>query len=148
MKRIFLILIFSSALIAQPDWERWEAKEVNYELQSISQKSYDINDSSLEMTILSTVKNGYYFFISDLDGDNCPFYPSCSAFLVESVKQTNFIQGALMFSDRFTRDLNLFKDPLNYHLHESGKFYDPVENYSLNPRKFILFSESDKIEVK
>jgi putative component of membrane protein insertase Oxa1/YidC/SpoIIIJ protein YidD len=144
MKKALFILLFSTTIFAQHDWQRWSAAEVNYEVLSTKGKSYEIDNSNISMLLMSGLKNAYYFLISDLDGDNCPFYPSCSTFFVESVKITNIFQGALMFSDRFTRDMNLFKDPQQYQVHSSGKFFDPAENYSFNPSKFILFSGNEK----
>ena len=103
MKLSVFILVFCSVLFAQPDWHRWQAKDVSYEVSTLQDKSHEVDNSGFSMLLLSGLKTGYYFLISDLDGDNCPFYPSCSAFFVESVRQTNIFQGPLMFSDRFTR---------------------------------------------
>ena len=131
--RIFIILVILCVSIsAQTEYDRWGVAETSYEVKEPTGKSYNFDNSSIVMLGLSTLKNTYYFFISDLDGDNCPFSPSCSTFFVEAVKHTNPIKGALMFADRFTRDLNLFKNTSQYHLHSSGKFYDPVVNYDLD----------------
>lgn len=62
-------------LNAQTDWVRWESKQVSYELITHQHHDYTIDKSNFGMTILSVVRNTYYFFISDLDGDNCPFEP-------------------------------------------------------------------------
>ncbi len=122
-------------LFSQTDWQRWEAAEPNYTIQSPYLSTQFFDSSSVEIEILSTVRNGYAFLISDLDGDNCPFYPSCSRFFILSVKETNFFQGLLMFADRFTRDTNIFKDLSKYPKHKSGKLYDPVFLYTLNVEK-------------
>ena len=87
------------------------------------------------MIMLSSLRNIYYFFISDLDGDNCPFYPTCSAFFIQSIKETDLFIGGLMFADRFTRDLNLLKGINHYPIKKSGKFFDPPYNYTLNSQK-------------
>jgi len=110
-------------LHAQPDKEKWGAKQISYELPITHQHDYSVDKSTFGMTILSFMRNIYYFLISDLDGDNCPFYPSCSAFFIQSVKETNIFKGGLMFADRFTRDLNLFKDINHYPIIKSGKFF-------------------------
>jgi len=128
----------SISVSGQVDWERWDAKEISYEIPQISGKSYEFDKSDFSMFLISGLKNTYYFLFSDLDGDNCPFTPSCSTFLVQSVKETNLLQGALMFADRFTRDLNMFKSIEHYHIHSSGRFYDPVTNYTLKPGEKLL----------
>jgi len=124
MKNIIIILILLTGItFAQTDFEEWQPKESSYA------NKIESNNAEIQKSKLSFAKDIYKFFVSDLDGDNCPFHPTCSQFLVEAVNETNFFQGILMFADRFTRDANLFKT--NYTLHKSGKFFDPVENYLL-----------------
>lgn len=133
--RNLLIIIFLTAglISAQTELRRWEAREINYELASHnhidSLKEKQTNSGSL----LSLLHQCYSFFISDLDGDNCPFTPSCANFFMEAVDETNFFKGILMFADRFTRDLNLFKVYSDYSI-KSGKFFDPPYNYTLTLR--------------
>ena len=122
-------------LNAQTDWVRWEGKETFYELPITYHHDYTVDRSSFGMTLLSVFRNTYYFFISDLDGDNCPFEPSCSAFFLQSVKETSIFKGTLMFADRFTRDLNFFKGMNHYPLLASNKFSDPAYNYTLHSAK-------------
>lgn len=134
MKTFLLLIIFCIQLSAQNDWKRWEAAEVSYELKSIDKKNYEFDTGSFSGLLMSSMKNIYYFTFSDLDGDNCPFHPSCSNFYVSAVKQTNIFQGTLMFADRFTRDSNLFKSRNHYKYYSHGKFLDPVEIYTLKEK--------------
>lgn len=130
-KNVFILFVLTSvSLNAQADWERWSAQSISYELPQIDKKDYYLDRSDVMTVSLSVLRNTYYFLISDLDGDNCPFHPSCSNFFVESVKETNILQGAFMFADRFTRDLNLFKKG-KYPYYKNGRLYDPVGNYKL-----------------
>lgn len=143
MKNIFFLLIaFNYLLIAQADWVKWEAKQISYETPTRKSTDKPLNTSDFETNMVAGVRSIYKFLISDIDGDNCPFYPSCSAFFVEAVKETNILKGTLMFVDRFTRDINFFKGREHYPMHISGKYYDPAYNYSLNPLriKFLPFS--------
>jgi len=129
MKYTILIYLFIlNSVFAQTDWDYWSKVETNY---SINNNETKPNQPEKETTLLSVFKDGYSFFISDLDGNNCPFYPTCSSFFINSVAKTNIFQGTLMFADRFTRDSNLFKSHSHYTLHSSGKFYDPIENHLL-----------------
>jgi putative component of membrane protein insertase Oxa1/YidC/SpoIIIJ protein YidD len=134
MKTFLVFIILCTPLLAQTDWGKWETAEVSYELRPIDKKNYQFDTGSLDGLIMSSMKNIYYFTISDLDGDNCPFYPSCSNFYVSAVKQTNIFQGTLMFADRFTRDSNLFKSRNHYKYYSHGKFHDPVELYTLKEK--------------
>jgi putative component of membrane protein insertase Oxa1/YidC/SpoIIIJ protein YidD len=136
MNKIILILLFAASIIsAQSDWARWDEKQISYEIPTHQHHDYALDNSNISLTMLSLVRNAYYFFISDLDGDNCPFSPSCSAFFIESVKETSILKGTLMFADRFTRDLNLFKGQYHYQLLPKNKYYDPTSNYTLYSEK-------------
>ncbi|MHA1988621.1 MAG: hypothetical protein ACW98D_18465, partial [Promethearchaeota archaeon] len=57
---------------------------------------------------------------------------SCSAFFVHATKETNVFQASLMFFDRFTRDMNVYKGHEHYPQVMSGYYYDPVTLYTLN----------------
>ena len=138
---LILLFIFNGFIRAQTDWVKWEGTDVSYELPQEKGRSYRFDRASIGTLILTGTQNTYYFLVSDLDGDNCPFYPSCSIFFVQAVKETNFFQGLLIFADRFTRDTNLFKDKNKYIMHSSGRLYDPVENYILNSKNFKYISD-------
>jgi len=137
-KYLYIFLFSCSILSAQVDWQKWEAKQVSFQLPSFSENELT-QDSSTSISVLKSFKSVYSFFISDLDGENCPFSPSCSNFLIDAVKETDFLSGTLMFADRFTRDMNIFKGNSHYSLHKSGKYFDPAYNYTLNLQsiKFI-----------
>ena len=130
------------------DWQKWGKANFSYQLRGPSaaeQRNYSLREENLGGTILKSFADAYWFFISDVDGDNCSFNPTCSNFFIQAVKRTNILQGTLMFADRFTRDLNLFK--LNHYPRvEDGHFYDPVSLYTLNqnnikiipPESFVI----------
>lgn len=121
MKLFFLIfIVITSVSLAQTDWERWEKKEISF-------IPHDEEKSSLDNSLINLFYKSYKFFISDLDGDNCAFEPSCSAFFVEAIRSTNILEGSLLFADRFTRDLNFIK--MNNYEFKEGKFLDHIDNY-------------------
>ena len=146
MKKYFLLLIFTGICFAQTEWIKWEKVNVSYQIPVSKQKHKSFDDSNLGSIILSGLKYSYSFLISDVDGDNCPFYPSCSTFYISSIKETNIIQGTLMFADRFTRDSNLFKKRDHYANHISGKLYDPTFNYYLLQNKIQYYSRYKIVE--
>jgi len=144
MRIVVLLLILSSLGFAQTDWKRWQKIDVSYSIKSNGlEENHNHKKSSSTLSIL---KDGYSFFISDLDGNNCPFYPTCSSFFVESVRETNIIIGTLMFADRFTRDSNLFKTREHYATHISGRLYDPIKNYLLTDSTIIYSSRDELIK--
>ncbi|PKL88604.1 MAG: hypothetical protein CVV23_09255 [Ignavibacteriae bacterium HGW-Ignavibacteriae-2] len=138
-KVIIISIIISSCSFGQNDWNKWGKAEINYQLPVQSKNKNTISRKNIGLLILTSLNTTYSFFISELDGDNCPFYPSCSAFFIESVEETNLIKGFLMFGDRFTRDTNIFKRLPYYPSHISGKLYDPVNNYKLDKNQIKYY---------
>jgi len=72
----------------------------------------------------------YQRYISTQDLPLCNFHPSCSQFSMLSIQRYGFIRGVLLAADRITRDNGLEMHPHYPHDHETGRLYDPVENYS------------------
>lgn len=146
---VFLIIVFSLNILCQTDYLKWRKADVSYEKQIHSQeRDYSFEADNAGEFIIKTFTNAYWFFISDVDGDNCPFRPSCSAFLLQSIKETNIFQASLMFFDRFTRDMNIAKGNDHYPRISAGYYYDPPVNYTLNqgrinylPPEFIIDDE-------
>ncbi|NOX66085.1 MAG: membrane protein insertion efficiency factor YidD [Chlorobi bacterium] len=146
MKIILFFILYAGIVSAQTDWIKWGKADVDYEISSQHQRSHSIDDSSIGSSILSGLQVSYAVLISDVDGDNCPFYPTCSSFFVRSIKETNIFQGTLMFADRFTRDSNLFKRRDHYPVHYSGRLYDPTYNYYLDQNKVKFYSRKKIVE--
>lgn len=144
MKIILLLILLNSIVSAQTDWVKWEKADVDYEIPVNPKHSNSIDDSGAGSIVLFGLQTSYSFLISDVDGDNCPFYPTCSSFYVHSIKETNIFKGTLMFADRFTRDSNLFKGKTHYPIHSSGRYYDPTYNYYLDQND-VRFYSRDKI---
>jgi len=138
-KLLYIIILFSSISFAQAERQKWEKKDVSYLLPIIKYEDDLKKNNSFGVKFLSTLKKGYSKIISDYDGDNCPFSPSCADFFVQAVGETNILTGILMFADRFTRDMNFLKSSTHYSIHKSGKYYDPPQNY-------LLSSVQNKIE--
>lgn len=131
----FLLMLFLIAVnisSAQTEMTKWGAEDVSYEMKTPAERNFQVDNSNSGSLILTGSVKIYHTLVSDLDGDNCPFYPSCSEFFVRAVKKTNLVKGLLMFVDRFTRDTNFFKGRAHYPFHSSGKLYDPVVNYTLD----------------
>lgn len=127
MKYIFLFIISSPFFLsAQSETEKWEKGKYNYEIKSshLNSHSHNSDGSAAGLTIAL-----YKFLISDLDGDNCAFAPSCSSFFVEAVNESGLFRGTLMFADRLTRDFNPTGRNENYPLKLNGKYIDPVRYY-------------------
>ncbi len=143
MKLFILMILFSVSFIyAQTDRTRWSKADFSYAVPDrFEHRDYSLEDLSAGNLVLKTAADAYWYLISDADGDNCAFSPTCSNFFLQSVKATNLAQGTLMFFDRFTRDMNIFKLG-HYPRVPDGHFYDPPSLYSLNPKKIVYIPSS------
>jgi len=137
------VLLFTVSVFAQSDrtkivdddagWVKWGKADYRYaKPNEFRHREYSFDTESVSGFIAKSTANAYGYFISDLDGDNCPFRPTCSAFFVQASKETNIFQGTLMFFDRFTRDFNIFKRYEHYPRVKDGHYYDPVLLYTLD----------------
>lgn len=106
---IFLLIIFSNSLISQSYLEESANQALN-----------------LYSNVISDVKN---------DVSKCQFYPSCSQFSKESIKEYGFLKGVVLTGDRFLRCSggHLYK---HSYPRTNNLFYDP-------PIKNFLFGEGN-----
>jgi putative component of membrane protein insertase Oxa1/YidC/SpoIIIJ protein YidD len=141
---IFLLsILITVPAFSQTDWVRWGKADYRYaKPDEFRHRDYSYDTENTTNFIAKSFVNTYWFFISDVDGDNCPFRPTCSEFFVESVKETNLFQGTLMFFDRFTRDSNIYKRSQHYPRVKDGHYYDPVTLYTLNEKRIDYISPS------
>jgi putative component of membrane protein insertase Oxa1/YidC/SpoIIIJ protein YidD len=159
MKALLLVLISAFALSAQTDWTKWGKADFLYrknisiennagsspnafegKADAFSGHVPNVSHSRSEDPIQAVVNASvlaYKTLFSDVDGDNCPFRPSCSTFLMLSVKGTNIFQGTLMFFDRFTRDMNFTERDKHYPVIKDKHYYDPPGMYTLKMLKTI-----------
>ena len=115
---------------------KWQKTDLSYEKPTEQvHRDYSFKADNAGEFLTKSLTNAYWFFISDVDGDNCPFRPTCCAFLLQSAKETNIFQASLMFFDRFTRDLNIFDRMNHYPRYGALHFHDPVDLYTLNEDK-------------
>lgn len=134
------IVLFPALLFSQTDWHKWNKAENSYPVKSpYVERNYIIDSNSIGEAVVSAFVSTYWIFISDVDGDNCAFSPTCSSFFVESVKETNIFQGILMFSDRLTRDTDFIGRETEYPLAKNGRYYDLPSNYKLDPKEIKYF---------
>ncbi len=65
---------------------------------------------------LTSIIKFYSFLISPLLGANCRFYPTCSAYMQEAIKEHGSIKGVYLGSKRLCK----------CHPYYKGTFDDPV----------------------
>ena len=134
MKSLILFFILVSvSVFGQTNIQKWGKADISYQIKPVNtERNYGIEKGSVTDMFVSSLTHAYWIFISDVDGDNCAFNPSCSSFFIESVKETNIFQGTLMFADRLTRDTNFINRELRYPFSMNGRLYDVPANYKLD----------------
>jgi putative membrane protein insertion efficiency factor len=71
----------------------------------------------------------YQDYISSVDGNRCPMYPTCSQYCIEALKKHGTFLGWIMCSDRLMRcgrDEIKLSDPI--WIDGKKRTYDPVSN--------------------
>ncbi|MDI6753919.1 MAG: membrane protein insertion efficiency factor YidD [Thermodesulfobacteriota bacterium] len=67
-------------------------------------------------------------YISPVDGDRCPSYPSCSQYALEAVRKHGALVGLVMAFGRLLHESDeIYRAPL-IKINDSFRYYDPVEN--------------------
>jgi putative component of membrane protein insertase Oxa1/YidC/SpoIIIJ protein YidD len=146
--KVFFLLLISFNLYSQTDWGKWDKTETDYRFpEKVIYRNYSFDSENPAEFLLKSLVNAYWFFVSDVDGDNCPLRPSCSVFFFEAAGETNIFKAGLMFADRFTRDTNVFKRN-KYPRTKHGYFYDPVNLYTLHSGKIQYIPPSEVVDFE
>jgi putative component of membrane protein insertase Oxa1/YidC/SpoIIIJ protein YidD len=67
-------------------------------------------------------------YISPVDGDRCPCYPTCSQYSVEAIRKHGAVIGLVMTFDRFMHESDEIRRVPLVKVYDSYRYYDPVEN--------------------
>jgi hypothetical protein len=67
-------------------------------------------------------------YISPVDGDRCPSYPTCSQYAQEAIRKHGVLIGLVMTFDRLIHESDETRRAPLIRVHESYRVYDPVEN--------------------
>ena len=135
LKILYVILLLTIPVFGQIENLKWKKINISYEKpDQFVKRNYSFESDNVGDFFKKSIVNAYWFFISDVDGDNCSFKPTCSQFFIDAIDETNLLQATLMFSDRLMRDTNPLKMN-SYPIDKSGSFYDPAINYTLNTER-------------
>ena len=67
-------------------------------------------------------------YISPVDGDRCPSYPTCSQYAQQAVRKHGVIIGLVMTFDRLIHESDETRRAPLIRAGDSYRYYDPVEN--------------------
>ena len=67
-------------------------------------------------------------YISPVDGDRCPCYPTCSQYSVEAIRKHGVGIGLVMTFDRLIHESDEVRQAPLVKVYGSYRYYDPVED--------------------
>ena len=67
-------------------------------------------------------------YISPVDGDRCPSYPTCSQYSLEAIRKHGVLVGGVMTFDRLIHESDEIKSAPLIKVYDSYRYFDPVEN--------------------
>ena len=92
-----------------------------------SDKSFEGDDNpSLASNI--SIKSIQFFirYISKVDGDRCPMYPTCSSYGIEAIKKHGVLIGVVMTADRLIHENNEMDYAPVIRVGDRYRYYDPL----------------------
>jgi uncharacterized protein len=101
---IILLLVFSSFLIAQSEFDKKEFSTILNEKENKT-KPFSFNKKSKNEIdfVFSNLFWCYKSFFSSQDINKCNFTPSCSEYALASIRKKGVFKGALQTFDRLSR---------------------------------------------
>lgn len=90
----------------------------------------DVRSSELSIGQRAAQETIRFFqkYISPVDGDRCPCYPTCSQYSVEAIRKHGFWMGMVMTFDRLIHESDEIRQAPMIKIYGSYRYYDPVEN--------------------
>jgi len=85
-------------------------------------------DTSIAATPFIWMLKFYQNFISPLDGDRCPMYPTCSRYSVLAIRKHGPVIGIMMTADRLIHESDERKYARMARIGDHFRYLDPVEN--------------------
>ena len=67
-------------------------------------------------------------YISQVDGDRCPMYPTCTTYSLQAIKKHGFFTGFMMTAGRLIHESNEMDYAPLVKIGNKYRFYDPVSN--------------------
>lgn len=83
---------------------------------------------SLGKSVAVSLVKSFEKYISPVDGDKCPSYPTCSRYAREVFQKHGVLIGWVMTFDRLLHEADEVKQAPLIRVYESYRYYDPVEN--------------------
>lgn len=93
---------------------------------SIAGSNIHQRDISLSSRVVMGGLTFFSEYISKVDGDRCPMYPTCASYSRQVIKKHGFFMGIVMTADRLIHEGNEMDYAPLVEVGESVRYYDPV----------------------
>lgn len=119
-----MIILTAVPAAAQDSSAPWDFNKAD----AAAVRSVEKDKMSTGAKALSWGVQFYRETISQVDGERCKMYPSCSAYSLEAITKHGFFLGYVMTADRLIHESNEMDNAPKIKL-KNGKerFYDPVD---------------------
>lgn len=107
---------------------RWEDPWLKKLPSQTAERPEGNENPSLGQKAAEGVIRFFQEYISPVDGDRCPCYPTCAQYSAEAVRKHGLLVGLVMTFDRLIHESDEMRMSPLVKVYESYRYYDPVEN--------------------
>lgn len=107
---------------------RWEEPWKNESFSNIGKVRNTEKTFASGQWVVQGLIGFYKNYISPVDGDRCPSYPTCSQYAIEAVRKHGALVGMVMGFGRLIHESDEIQRAPKIWINNSYRYYDPVEN--------------------
>ena len=128
-----LFFVSAIVLLANPFWcwaegGRWEEPWEQPAQASAATKKEPKESPSWGKRAATGAIDLYRDYISPVDGDRCPSFPSCSQYSQQAIRKHGLLIGWVMIFDRLLHEADEVYMAPRVQVDGSSRAYDPIEN--------------------
>jgi hypothetical protein len=107
---------------------RWEEPWPKQTPAPVGKREVAPSSLSLGQRAVQGAVRFFQGYISPVDGDRCPCYPTCSQYGLEAVRKHGAVIGLVMTFDRLMHESDEIRQAPMVKVYGSYRYFDPVEN--------------------
>lgn len=133
---IIILILFLSTAIATPasGWGPWSVNMDSPAFLPTAEQadsapgSADPTEYSIASTPFIWLLKIYRSFISPIDGDRCPMYPTCSQYSIQAIHKHGPFIGIVMTADRLIHEADEQRHAFAVQIGNKYRYIDTVES--------------------
>ena len=130
-KKFFFFFILMGLLSQTQGYageDRWEEPWGKQPLSPVGAGRVPVLQPSPGQKVTEGLIRIFQKYISPVDGDRCPCYPTCSQYGLEAIRKHGALVGTVMTVDRLIHESDEIRLVRAIKVYDSYRYYDPVEN--------------------